>query len=267
LNVANLVDPVRIAALLQSRGSSWGGPARWVASTASTQDDARQAAAQGAPEGAVFVADAQTRGRGRQGRAWITPPGSALLASVVLRPGLDAPRLPPLSLVVGLAVRDAAARRVPGAAVTIKWPNDVLIDGRKLAGILVEASIRGDRVEAAIAGFGLNLREAALPPEIAARATCLERHGATDLDAPSLLVDTLVALESRLRVFVRAGLGPLLPELRSFDGAHGRRVRGLDGVGIASGIADDGRLLVATDRGLVAVAAGEVTFDSPEPGA
>lgn len=262
----NLVDPVRIAALLASRGSGWGGPARWVASTPSTQDDARQAAAQGAPEGAVFVADAQTRGRGRQGRAWVTPPGSALLASVVLRPGLDAPRLPPLALVVGLAVRDAAARRVPGAAVAIKWPNDVLIEGRKLAGVLVEASIRGTRVEAAIAGFGLNVREASLPPDIAARATCLERHGATDLDAPSLLVDILVGLESRLRLFVRDGLAPLLPELRAFDAARGRRVSGLDGSGVASGIDDEGHLLVQTDHGVIAVGAGEVTFDPTGPG-
>ena len=261
------VDPLRIAALLQARGSGWGGPARWVASTASTQDDARQAAAQGVPEGAVFVADEQTRGRGRQGRSWITPPGAALLASVVLRPGLDAPRLPPLALVVGLAVRDAAARRVPGVLVSIKWPNDLLIEGRKLAGVLVEASIRGDRVEAAIAGFGVNLREAALPPEIAARATCLEHHGATDLDAPSLLVDILVALESRLRLFVRSGLGPLLPELRAFDGARGRLVRGIEGVGIASGIADDGRLLVALPQGTVAVAAGEVSFENPDASA
>jgi BirA family biotin operon repressor/biotin-[acetyl-CoA-carboxylase] ligase len=255
------VDPVRIAALLQARGSGWGGPVRWAASTASTQDDARQAAAHGAPEGSAFVADEQTRGRGRQGRSWITPPRAALLASVVLRPGVEPARLPPLSLVVGLAVRDAAARRVPGALVSIKWPNDLLIEGRKLAGILVEASIRGERIEAAIAGFGVNLREGALPPEIAARATTLERHGATDLDAPSLLVDILVALETRLRTFVRAGLGPLLPELRAFDGARGRLVRGADGVGLASGIADDGRLLVETESGLVAVSAGEVTFE------
>ena len=137
--------------------------------TASTQDDAREAAKRGAPSGSLFVADAQTQGRGRQGRGWSAPPGSALLASVLLHPRVAPETLPRLSLVVGLAVARACEARV-ASQVGIKWPNDVEIGGKKLSGVLVEASFRGKEISHVVAGFGVNVRRASLPDDVRGRA-------------------------------------------------------------------------------------------------
>ena len=234
--------------------------------TGSTQDDARAGAARGEPAWTTWVADVQDQGRGRQGRAWIAPPGSALLASILLRPAIAPQALPPLALVVGLAVSDAIALRcsAPGR-VGVKWPNDVHLDGRKVAGILVEAALRGTRVESVVAGFGVNLRRAALPPEVAGRAIALEEAGAADLDRMRLLEDVRERLAARLEAYEQGGLATVLPDLRARDAARGRRVRGESASGsvsgIARGIADDGRLEVETDAGLVLVAAGEIVFE------
>ena len=237
-----------------------GTPVSVVRSTRSTQDDARAAAQTGAPHGAVFVADVQEGGRGRQGRAWVSPAGTALLASVVLRPRVDVADLPALALVVGLAVSDAAMLRA--LEVSVKWPNDVLARGRKLAGVLVETSLRGARADSVIAGFGINVRRASFSPEIAARAISLEEAGAAPsaLDRGALLVDVLGALAERLRAFERGGLSLLLPELRARDTTRGRQVEGEGVSGIADGIADDGRLRVRTTSGVALVGAGEIRF-------
>ncbi|MCC6647377.1 MAG: biotin--[acetyl-CoA-carboxylase] ligase [Polyangiaceae bacterium] len=228
------------------------------AETGSTQDDARAAARDGAPAGSVFVADVQARGRGRQGRAWSAPAGSALLASVILAPRVDPRVLPRLSLVVGLAVARACGRRVAG--VGVKWPNDVEILGRKVSGVLVEASFRGHELAHVVAGFGVNVRRASLPPDVGSRATSLEAAGASDLDRAALLADVLRELDALVPDFERDGLAPTLAELRALDVARGREVEGDAASGRAAGIDDDGRLLVETARGVVAVNAGEVLF-------
>jgi BirA family biotin operon repressor/biotin-[acetyl-CoA-carboxylase] ligase len=227
--------------------------------TTSTQDEARAAAGRGAEEWSVFTADAQTAGRGRQGRPWIAPPGSALLASVLLRPSIAPPSLPPLSLVVGLAVADALARRVSG--VGVKWPNDLLLRGRKVAGVLVEASLRGARVEHVVAGFGVNVTRASLPTELEMSAISLEEAGAVDLGRDALLEDIVAALRVRVGAFVAGGLASQLAELRERDVARGRRVRGESVAGVAEGIDEEGRLLVRTEAGVVGVSAGEVVFE------
>ena len=227
--------------------------------TASTQDDAREGAKRGAPAGSIFVADAQTHGRGRQGRVWSAPPGSALLASVLLHPRVAAETLPRLSLVVGLVVARACAQRVT-LPVGIKWPNDVEIGEKKLSGVLVEASFRGRDIAHVVAGFGVNVRRASLPDEVRGRATSLEDAGATDLDRASLLVDVARGLRSAVDRFERDGLGSFLDELRARDVARGRDVEGESARGVAKGIDDQGRLIVTTDGGPVAVQAGEVSF-------
>lgn len=254
------MNPERVLATLAAHGSRWRGPVVHLATTASTQDVVRQAAAAGAPEGHVAVADEQTHGRGRQGRAWVAPVGSALLASVLLRPAVAASQLPPLALVVGLALHDALAPLVPPGRLRLKWPNDLLLDGRKLAGVLVEASLRGDRPEAVVAGFGINLTPAALPPDVAARAACLAEATGSTPERDDILARALVALDRRLATFVRSGLAPLLPDLRSADATHGRRVRWGDHEATAQGIDDEGRLLLDTPTGPVAAVAGEVVF-------
>jgi len=248
--------PDRIAA----RGGALGRPLHVLATTPSTNDEAKHAAKKGAPHGATWVAEEQTDGRGRQGRSWVSPRGENLLFSVLLRASCPPSRLPPIALVVGLAVRDAVARAAPDADVRIKWPNDVLVDGKKIAGVLVEAMTMGKRVEAVIAGVGLNVLTRSFPDEIAERATSVALVAREVPDRAELLADVLANLDRDLHVVVARGLGLLRARLEACDALRGKRVRSDGGdAGVASGIDDDGRLLVRRDDGILAHwSAGEV---------
>ena len=206
-------------------------------STDSTNARARALAAAGAPHGTLVTADSQTAGRGRQGRTWSAPAGQALLLSLVLR---DPPPLLPLR--AGLAVADVA-----GDTARVKWPNDVLLDGSKLAGVLVEARPQDGW---AVLGIGLNAAVdlAALPAEVRDRAATLHRP------PDAVLADLLPALERRLA----ESDGATLRALRERDARVGRPIRWDGGEGRGAGIADDGALLVATAAGEIRLAAGEV---------
>ena len=224
---------------------------------------ARDAAREGAPHGATWVAERQTAGRGRRGHAWVCPPGEGLLFSVLVRPaGLASvpARMPLIALVVGLAVRDAVARAAAGVAVSIKWPNDVLVGDRKLAGVLVEAVTVGSRVDAVVIGVGINVHTRAFPEDLAGRATSVALVAAEPPDRASILANVLASLDRDLHVVVARGLGLLRGRLEQADVLRGRRVRSDTGdQGVASGIDDDGRLLVRRDDGVLARwSAGEV---------
>ena len=121
-------------------------------STESTMDDASEAARSGAPDGHVVLADRQTRGRGAHGRSWVSPAGTDLYFSIVARPNVDPSSIALVTLATGLGVRDAVAELIPGRRVGVKWPNDIWIEHRKCAGILVESRMLGSRIEAAIIG-------------------------------------------------------------------------------------------------------------------
>jgi BirA family biotin operon repressor/biotin-[acetyl-CoA-carboxylase] ligase len=276
------LDPAHILAAARRHGFSRSGEIRVVETTGSTSDDARAAAQRGALAGSLFVADTQERGRGRRARSWSAPPGSGILASLVLRPSMDASRLPPLALVVGLAIRDVIdaclaaeasdnVAREARSRVTIKWPNDVLVDAKKCSGILVEATIQGSTPTSVIVGFGINVRASSLPPEVASRATSLEAAGAATsrLDRAEILGHAIAVIDARVTRFERAGLASLIDELRAHDGARGRSVM-IDGEpGVADGIADDGSLIVLTERGVIHahgadfVDAGQNTMTAP----
>ncbi|HEX3771375.1 MAG TPA: biotin--[acetyl-CoA-carboxylase] ligase [Polyangiaceae bacterium] len=255
--------PDRIAAL----GGALGRPMHLLATTTSTNDLAKDAAREGAAHGTTWVAEEQTAGRGRRGNAWISPPGEGLLFSVLLRLSCAPARVPPLALVVGLAVHDAVASAAPGAAIGIKWPNDVLFDGRKVAGVLVEAVTVGSRVEAVIAGVGINVHTRAFPEEIAARASSValaaSASGAASpesLDRAAILAAVLHGLDRDVHVAAGRGLGLLRARLDAADVLRGRRVGNDAGdEGVASGIDEDGRLVVRRDDGVVTRwTAGEV---------
>jgi BirA family biotin operon repressor/biotin-[acetyl-CoA-carboxylase] ligase len=213
--------------------------------TDSTNERARELAAAGAPHGTLVTADEQTAGRGRQGRAWTAPPGSAVLMSLVLR---DFDELLPLAAAV------AACDAVP-LDCRIKWPNDVWAGERKLAGILAEARPQEGW---AVLGIGLNVTTEEFPPELRETATSLLLEGVS-ADAETVLEALLAALERRL------GEGPdsILPAWRERDALKGRQVRWADGEGTAAGIDDSGALLVQTDDGLVTLEAGEVHLERP----
>lgn len=224
-----------------------GAPRLHLRLTDSTNTRARELAAAGAPDGTLVTADEQSAGRGRQGRAWSAPAHTSLLCSLVLR---EPPPL--LPLIAGVAVADTVDRQATagGSGALIKWPNDVLLDGRKVAGILVEARPQADW---AVLGIGLNVAVsiAQLPPELRDRAGTL---GLPPTAIEPVLTELLAALERRLAAPAEAAL----ESLRARDALLGRDVGWEDGRGLAAGIDRDGRLLVDAGHGRVALDAGEV---------
>ena len=221
-----------------------GRPRLHLRATPSTNDRARDLAIAGAPHGTLVSAGVQTAGRGRQGRAWAAPAGSALLCSLVLREHDDL-----LPLRGGLAVADLA-----GTGAQVKWPNDVLVGGRKLAGVLVEARPQEGW---AVLGIGVNVAvdPAELPPEVRDRAATLGRpRGALE----PALDELLRALATRLAQPAR----DCLAALRARDALLDRPVRWAGGAGTGAGIDDGGALLVRrADGTLAALAAGEVHLE------
>jgi len=211
--------------------------------TDSTNERAKELAEEGAPHGTLVTADEQEAGRGRQGRVWTAPPGSAVLMSLVLRDLDERHALLPLAAAV--AVCDALP---VGAA--IKWPNDVWIDRRKVAGILVEGRPQEGW---AVLGIGLNVTTESFPPELADIATSLRLAGHETTPA-AVLSDLVAALDG----WLRSPPAAVLEAWRSRDALNGERVQWAQGEGIADGIDDSGALRVQTDNGPVTLDAGEV---------
>jgi BirA family biotin operon repressor/biotin-[acetyl-CoA-carboxylase] ligase len=255
-------DVARARELVARRGLGLGEPLYFAAVTASTNDDALAAARNGAPHGATFVADLQTAGRGRRGARWTAVDRDDLTFSVLLHLALDPSSGAALTLAVGLAVRDACARRVAPAA-TVKWPNDVWVNDEKLAGILVESTLAAGRPSAVVVGIGINVLTRTFPNDLAHPATSLALLHAGDLGRAELLVDVLDELERRVTAFEReGGLGPTRDEFVRHDALVGRLVQIDDGRrGIAEGIDVNGALLLRTDDDDVErVTAGTVTL-------
>jgi BirA family transcriptional regulator, biotin operon repressor / biotin---[acetyl-CoA-carboxylase] ligase len=219
---------------------SFGTPRLHLRRVTSTNERARELAARGAVHGTLVTAAEQSAGRGRQGRSWTAPAGRALLCSLIIR---DPPRLLPLA--AGVAVAEVTA-----ADAQVKWPNDVLLAGRKVAGILVEGR---PQERWAVVGIGLNvaLREQDLPPELRDRAGTLGLR-------PDAIEATLQRLLSLLERWVGADSPSLLEAVRARDALLDREVRWAGGEGRGAGIDGDGRLVVVTDAGRVVLDAGEV---------
>jgi len=187
------------------------GDVRWFATVDSTNRYLLERAAQGEPEGVVAVADEQTAGRGRLGRSWTAPAGAALLVSALLRPPVSAERRHLVVLAAACALLDALDSLVGSLpAAGVKWPNDVVIDDRKLAGVLAEADAGG----AVVVGVGVNVRGDWFPPELAATATAVE------VDRRELLVAWLRAYDGRL-----GDLDGVVDAARARSATLGRRVR------------------------------------------
>jgi BirA family biotin operon repressor/biotin-[acetyl-CoA-carboxylase] ligase len=212
----------------------------------------------GAPAGVVAVADHQTAGRGRLGRTWEAAPGSALLVSVLLRPEVAPDRLGLVTMAAGLALSDAV-RAVAGITAGLKWPNDLVVDDRKLAGLLAEADLAAGGVRAVVVGAGCNLTTAAIPPDLVGTATACEPEAGVPVDRDALLDAFLAALRGRL-----ADLDSVPDAYRPRSATLGRRVRVdlgdghvLEGQAVA--IADSGALVVRDDDGdEITVSVGDV---------
>lgn len=244
-------DLVRLNALLRERGVDLGKKIHFLSETTSTNDEAKRAA-KDAAHGELWIAETQTKGRGRQGRAWVSSAGENLLFSVLLR--LPGPKTnhPLLALASGLAVRDAIARACPQRTVEIKWPNDVLVGTKKISGILVE-SANG----AIVVGIGINVHARSFPEDIVATSVSLESGEA---DRAKILVDVLEGLDRDAPIVLARGLGLVHARIASADALKGEHVSFEDGPsGIADGIDLEGRLMVRTETGIAHVASGEAT--------
>ena len=220
---------------------------RWFDRVDSTNRHLLSEAAWGCPEGIVAVADEQTAGRGRHGRTWNAAPGAALLVSVLLRPELPPERLHLVTLAAGIAAAEAVQETCAFDA-RLKWPNDLVVGDRKLAGILAEATRTGSGGSGAVVvGMGLNVLSD-FPPEIADLATACDRHGAGSVDRSELLVAWLHAFDRRL-----GAIDEVVAAATERSATLGRRVRvelARDAfAGVATGMTREGYLVVSRDDG------------------
>jgi len=241
-----------------------GRPLRYLDETPSTNSEALGWAQAGAPEGALVVAGHQTTGRGRWGREWFSPAGTALTFSLVLRPPLDPSSAGLLTAAVGVAcavgIRSSSALRP-----RLKWPNDVMLDGRKVAGILLESRVEAGRIRAVVAGVGVNVKTLTnAPTDVAERATTIADHVERAPSRALLLADILAGLEDLYRDAATAGFARrVIEEATGLSEVLGRGVMvRLAGGGSLEGRAERltsrGELEVRTEDALVTVHSGEI---------
>lgn len=226
-------------------------------STGSTNTDLMRMAADdpGLEEGLVLQAGEQTAGKGRQGREWLATPGETLCFSILLKPDVPPEVASTLPLVIGSAVAMALEGICPKAGIGIKWPNDILSDGRKLCGILCEMSAEGEHLRHIVAGIGMNLSCASLPASLSGIATSIEAVSGKRPDADSVLDATLLSMDRLYRAWCEDGFKAIFQEVAKRDLLRGGQVRidtgGRVVEGLAAGIADDGALLVVREDGHV----------------
>ncbi len=231
-------------------------------SVSSTQDLARSKAAEGAPEGTLVVAEEQTAGRGRLGRSWVSPPGANLYVTLILRPSRE--RLRALSMVAPLATAQAV-EETTGLSPRIKWPNDLLLAGRKLAGVLIDTEISGQAPQYALVGVGMNVNmDVQAVPEIAAIATSLRQHLGREISREEVLAAFLNRFEL-LYVESERGGAAVREAWRARLDTLGRQIRVASGGQMEEGLAEDvdgdGSLILRrADGSRVTLVAGEVTL-------
>jgi len=245
-------------------------PSAWPTGTAklhfetidSTNAEARRRAASGQREPVWIAADTQTAGRGRRGRAWISPKGN-VAATLLIAPGKPVAECAQLSFVAALAASDALARLAPGIDFTVKWPNDVLANGGKIAGILLESASSGGKPEWLAVGIGINL--AAHPPDAEFPATSLMAQGAAPPAPDAALTELAAAFAKWYEVWAARGFSPIRDAWLARAAFLGRRIRARleheEISGVFEGIDVTGALILreAADR-VRRISAGEVFF-------
>ena len=237
-----------------------------VGEIGSTNDRAMAAGHEGASEGLCVLADRQTAGRGRQGRTWVSAPGLGLYTSVLLRPKATPSSLPLLTLVAGLAVADAI-QEVADLPPRLKWPNDVLLDGRKVAGILAEVATSGAEVSHVVVGIGINVNHGAgdFPPVLRETATSVSLQCGRPIARGMLAPAIFNRMDCWYELFCQGQLGQIVEAGRQRSATLGRPVQVLAEAeaweGLAVDIDPDGALLVQDEAGaLHRVVAGDVSI-------
>ncbi len=235
---------------------SFGRGLQLLDTVESTQILAREAAESGAAEGALFLAEQQLGGRGRMGRGWISPRGKGIWMSMVLRPAVPIHFAPQLTLLTAVALC-RSLKRTTSLAIGIKWPNDLLIEGKKISGILLESAAEDERLRYVIAGIGIsvNLEEADYPSELLEKAVSLRMAGGKSWDRSELLADFLMEWEQLYRLYAKEGFGPIITLWEALAVSLGKPVRlttpqgELSGVPI--GLAESGAIRIKLEDGSV----------------
>jgi BirA family biotin operon repressor/biotin-[acetyl-CoA-carboxylase] ligase len=235
-----------------------------LAEVVSTNTRAMEMASLGAVEGTTVIAETQTGGKGRLGRKWISPNGNLYL-SVIFRPNVPMHKAPLITLMGAVAVA-SAIRTICGVQAVIKWPNDILISGRKVAGLLTEMSAEQDRIRHIVLGIGVdvNMEMSELPPDVRALTTTLKAEAGQAIDRTALLWQVLRDLDHGYQTFLKQD-ADVLEEWKKLNMTIGKRVMvsgaGETLEGLAEGIDQEGRLIVRLgDKSVRHVAAGDVTI-------
>jgi BirA family biotin operon repressor/biotin-[acetyl-CoA-carboxylase] ligase len=246
------------------KGSLFGKRLFHFFKTDSTNRVAMELGYAGEPEGTVVMAESQTAGRGRAGRSWHSEKGTGLYFTMLLKPRLSPAQAPLLTMLAGISAH-AAIQAQTGFVPELKWPNDVLLNGKKVGGILTEMHAEPSAVRFVIVGIGINVNQEKFPPELSAIATSIRQESGRMTYRLELLARLLGQFESDYNRFLRDGPGFVVERFQSVSSfAEGRRVRVNTGVesyvGTTAGLSPEGLLLVTKDNGpLVTVIAGDVT--------
>ncbi len=257
-------DAARLEYRLQGRAMDWR--VRFFPTVDSTNRLALRLAREGAPEGTIVIADEQTRGRGRLQRVWQSPPDRNLYASLVLRPAVEPASASLITLTAGVAAAEAIAGLCP-RGVGLKWPNDVLVGGRKVCGILTEIKTAGRAVDAVVVGIGLNVNMAAeeFAPEHRASATSLREETGRWISREEAAFRLCDSWERWYGIFLAKGFAPVRVQWLAYSAMAGARVKvrfqGEVREGAVAGIDHDGALLLEDEAGAVLkVIAGDATI-------
>ena len=260
--VPDTIAEEEVASRLQTE--RMGRQIRYFSRIDSTNQYAKRIAEEGAPDGTLIIADEQTAGKGRSGRTWVTPPAEAIAFTLLLRPKLSPDRISMVTLVMGLAVTNAV-NSLYGVSAGIKWPNDVVIKGRKLCGILTEMSAEVRQVNYIVIGVGINANLTSFSEEIRGIATSLRLELGQDINRAELIARVMAEFERLYAEFEAQGdLGAVMQEYNELCLNAGSKVRVLDPngeyTGTSRGINSMGELLVETEDGkMQEVYAGEVS--------
>lgn len=261
LNIQDALTGAGISPFLTTQ--SMGRSVYFYPVTDSTNRRARLESENGVPDGSLFIAEEQTAARGRLGKTWLAPPKTGVWMSLLLRPGVQPEDIAQITLIAGLAVC-RAIKNLTGLPAQIKWPNDIVIRGKKVCGILTELSAQAGQIECLICGMGINVNTECFPDELCDKATSLLLESGAKQSRARLAAEVMNCLEPYYMQFLQEGVTEsFLKEYKSFCVTLGREIkaiqRGETLVGVAQNVTAKGELEVLTPKGAVVLSSGEVS--------
>ncbi len=267
VNAPDLLLPEEIVPLLSTQ--SFGKKIRYGQLMGSTNDVAKKMAIEGSPEGTLVICEEQGSGRGRLSRGWYSPAAKGIWASLILRPPFLPQGAPKCTLLAAVAIAEAIKEQT-GVKVGIKWPNDILYEGKKLVGILTEMNAEMDRINYVVVGFGINVstKKEEFPSELENIATSLEQITKSHICRQQLLAAILAKFEQNYVKVCEQGFGEVMEKWQRYSITLGQKIKviGIDEVfyGEACALDDFGALLVKTPQGIRRVLAGDVSVRSSD---